>query len=104
VAGFRGGAMGHQLAYTSAAGDLDLQLSGPRTGASALWSIRGQFDPAGADELTGVALFPPGGSAPVAAGEPDSRGMFRLDSPLPTCDLGLLIGDRLIRLEGLGVE
>jgi len=87
VAGFRGAGAGHQLAFRSDVGRLDLQATPrPRAGRDG-WRLRGQVALDQEFELGSVVAAPAGETTTTAGVEPDEHGRFILDLPSGRYDL-----------------
>lgn len=100
VAGFRGGLTARQLAYSSDAGDVDVQVSC----AGAARSVRGQVTPSGDEPASEVSVSRPGDASAVASSGVDAHGQFVLESPPGTFDLRIRVGDTLVVIPSLNLE
>lgn len=99
--GFRGGAMGRQLAYRTDDSEIDVAVT---EGPGGAWTILGQVEPAGGGVVESVAVAAPGAAQAAAAAVPDRSGVFKIHTTLPEVELRVLIGGRVVGLGTVNLE
>lgn len=99
VAGFRGSLAARQLAYSSEAAEVDVQVNSD----GARRDIRGQVTPSSEARAADVSISKPGDDSVLARADVNERGEFCLESAPGTFDLRIRIGNTVVLLPSLNV-